>query len=109
MMSQQKRPPLPVLLLANDLLDGDVVFWTGTAWSLNPTEAFIAQEENAAIVLETIGHREFLNNQVVDHALVDVTLDDHGRAIPNHFRERFKISGPSVRLDLGKQAVYKRA
>jgi hypothetical protein len=28
-MAAPKRPPLPVILLANDLLDGDVVFHTG--------------------------------------------------------------------------------
>ena len=38
--------------------------------------------------------------------IVDVTRDAAGQPVPNHFRERFKIRGPSVRPDLGKQAEF---
>ena len=70
-----KRPALPVILLANDLLDGDVVF--------------------AAAALS--------GNKVVDAYLVDVAIES-GSPVPRHFRERFKTLGPSNRPDLGKQA-----
>jgi sulfite reductase (NADPH) hemoprotein beta-component len=43
---------------------------------------------------------------VVDVELVDVTLRADGLPLPNHFRERFKIAGPSNRPDLGKQAEF---
>ena len=108
-MSAGKHPPLPVILLANDLLEGVVVFWTGTAWSPDPYKAYVAQKSDEAAALEAMGQRAFAQNLVVDPALVDVTLDQQGRAIPNHFRERFKVSGPTVRRDLGKQADYGRA
>ena len=32
--------------------------------------------------------------------------DEDGAPIPNHFRERFKVRGPSHRPDLGKQAEF---
>jgi hypothetical protein len=107
-MSAPKRPPLPVILLANDLLDGVVVFWTADGWSPDPAKALVAHDGTQADVLEAIGQQAFARNEVVDPALIDVTLDASGKAIPNHFRERFKISGPSVRRDLGKQADYLR-
>lgn len=108
-MSSIKLPPLPVILLANDLLDGVVVFWTGSVWSADPATALVAHTADAANALNGIGHKSYVQNQVVDPVLVDVTIDTQGRAIPNHFRERFKVSGPTVRRDLGKQADYGRA
>ena len=107
-MSGAKQPPLPVILLANDLLDGIVVFWTGFTWSPDPASALVAHSDAQAAELQIIGQQAYADNKVVDHALIDVTLDAAGRAIPNHFRERFKISGPSVRRDLGKKADYAR-
>ena len=32
-MALPKRPPLPVILMANDLVDGEVVFRTANGWS----------------------------------------------------------------------------
>jgi hypothetical protein len=108
-MSAAKRPPLPLILLANHFLDGEVVFWTGSAWSRNPVDALVAQSDDEAAQLEAIVAREAKGSQVVDAALVDVRLDDKSTPRPNHFRERFKVSGPSVRLDLGKQAEFAQA
>ncbi len=107
-MSAAKRPPLPVILLANDLLDGEVVFRSDKGWSRDPGEALIAFDDEAAVALEQAGQRAYANNEVVEVALVDVSLTGDGKPVPNHFRERFKVNGPTVRLDLGKQAVYGR-
>ncbi len=103
-MSVAKRPPLPVILLANDLLDGEVVFWTGQAWSDRPSEALIARDETTAIQLEAAAAQALAQNKVVDAYLVDVALDGKGHAVPHHYREKIKTEGPSVRRDLGKQA-----
>lgn len=103
-MTAAKRPPLPVILLANDLLDGEVVFWTGHAWSDRPAEAFIAHDEAAAHQLEAVAGQALAQNKLVDAYLVDVALDDQGCAVPRHYREKIKTEGPSVRRDLGKQA-----
>lgn len=103
-MTAVKRPPLPVILLANDLLDGEVVFWTGHTWSDRPEEALIARDEAGAALLEAAAARALAQNQVVDAYLVDIALDAQGRAVPRHYREKIKTEGPSVRRDLGKQA-----
>ena len=106
-MAAAKRPPLPAILLANDLLDGDVVFAARDGdvlvWSRDPSEAMVAFEDAAAERLEAFAASELAANQVVDAYLVDVDLES-GRPVPRHFRERFKTLGPSHRTDLGKQA-----
>jgi hypothetical protein len=103
-MTAAKRPPLPVILLANDLLDGEVVFWTGRVWSDRPSEALIAKDEATAHQLERAAAQALAQNKVVDAYLVDVALDAQGHAVPRHYREKIKTQGPSVRRDLGKQA-----
>jgi hypothetical protein len=108
-MSTQKRPPLPVILIANDLLDGEVVFRIDGGWTRDPAKALVAQDEAAAERLEAEAKAAFARNEVVDAYLVDVVVEADGRAVPRHFREKFKVSGPSVRTDLGKQADYGRA
>lgn len=108
-MSTPKAPakvlvPLPAILLANDLLDGDVVFRTATGWSRDPAEALVAEDADAAVALEGEAGAAMARNEVVDAYLVDIAVDPHGVPVPRHFRERFKILGPSIRPDLGKQA-----
>ena len=105
-MSALKRPPLPVILIANDLLDGDVVFRTGTGWTRDPARALIGQDDATASRLEAEGHAAFVRNEVVDVYLVDVAIAPNGVPVPRHFRERFKSLGPSHRPDLGKQAEF---
>ena len=105
-MAQPKRVPLPAILLANDLLDGDVVFSTGDGWSRNPAEALIARDDATADRLEAQAKSAFGAHLVVDAYLVDVSIDAAGVPTPRHFRERFKTLGPSNRPDLGKQAQY---
>ncbi len=106
MSSQPARIILPAILLANDLLDGDVVFWTGESWTLDPAGAAVAHDAAAAAALEAAAGRAVADNRVVDAYLVDVTIDADGLPTPNHLRERFKIRGPSHRPDLGKQAAF---
>jgi sulfite reductase (NADPH) hemoprotein beta-component len=108
MSATPKRPPLPAILLANDLLDGDVVFaaagsGTTLAWTRDPAFALVAADDGVAAGLEAFAATELAGNRVVDAYLVDVALES-GKPVPRHFRERFKTLGPSNRLDLGKQA-----
>jgi hypothetical protein len=105
-MSTQKRVPLPAILLANDLLDGDVIFRTADGWSRDPAEALIARDDAAADALDAAGKAAFAARAVVDAYLVDVTIGENSVPVPNHFREKFKVKGPSIRPDLGKQAEY---
>lgn len=103
-----KRPPLPVILLANDLLDGDVVFARlddaeVLCWTRDPVLALVATEDQGALLLEGFAAAEIAAQHVVDAYLVDVEIGVAG-PVPRHFRERFKTLGPSNRPDLGKQA-----
>jgi Protein of unknown function (DUF2849) len=104
-----KRPPLPAILLGNDLLDGDVVFRTASGWTRDPKLALIAEDCATADWLEAEGRAAFEARQVVDVYLVDIALDAEGVPVPKHFRERFKTRGPSHRPDLGKQAEFRSA
>ena len=108
MAAQAKRVPLPAILLANDLLDGDVVFAVADAagplaWTRDPALALVAADDAAADRLEAFAATELRGNKVVDAYLVDVAIES-GSPVPRHFRERFKTLGPSNRPDLGKQA-----
>lgn len=106
-MAAAKRPALPVILLANDLLDGDVVFAAGDAnglhWSRDPGAALVGDDDATADRLDAFAAAELGNQQVVDAYLVDVAIED-GVPVPRHYRERMKTTGPSIRRDLGKQA-----
>ena len=108
MAATAKRVPLPAILLANDLLDGDVVFAAigdagALAWTRDPAQALVAGDDVAAERLEAFATAELAGNKVVDAYLVDVAIED-GVPVPRHYRERMKTTGPSIRRDLGKQA-----
>jgi len=103
-----KLPKLPVILIANDLLDGDVVVMGAGGWSRDPAAARIAEDEAVALALDAEGRASMARNEVVDAYLVEVALRADGFPVPTHFRERFRILGPTVRPDLGKQAEFPR-
>ena len=107
-MAAPKRPPLPVILLANDLLDGDVVFRTADGWSLDPADARIARDDATAEALEAEAEAAVARCEVIDAYLVDVEVAAGDRPVPRHYRERIKTLGPSHRRDLGKQAELVR-
>lgn len=105
-MSAARSQPLPAILFANDLRDGDVVFLGAYGWTRNPAEASIATTQAEADALLEAGESYAARNEVVDVYLAEVAVDSLGRATPKHFRERFRTQGPSVRRDLGKQAEF---
>lgn len=63
---------IPSVLTANHLLDGDTVWWTGTSWSLNLTDAKIAETPDAATELEALGGSAGFEAEVVGPYLVQV-------------------------------------
>jgi hypothetical protein len=92
------------VLTANRLADGDVVFLTRSgSWSLNIDEAALALEPDAANALEARGNEAVQGNHVTGPYLFDAERRD-GRVRALHIRERIRALGPTVRLDLGKQA-----
>jgi hypothetical protein len=84
-----KRPPLPLILTANALLDGDVVYFTRAGWSPDRAEAFVATDEAGAEALEAA-----LEESIEEGAVVEPYLIEAGQ---DHYRERIRLSGPTMR------------
>lgn len=84
----------PQMATGNDLLEGDVIYFTAQGtWSRFIGEAALATGPEAADDL--LKRASCFPNQVVGVYLVEAALDDHGRAAPAHFREAFRTRGPS--------------
>ena len=83
-----KRPPLPLILTANELFGGDVVYFTGDGWSPARREAVVAVDEAGAEALEAA-----LEEAEAEGAVVDPYLIDAGQA---HYRERIRLAGPTI-------------
>ncbi len=81
------------LLTGNELLRGDVLWWTGAGWSLT-IDAAVAVEDGEALLA-----REAVSEAVSDLALIDAERMD-GRWRPVKVRERIRAYGPTVRDDL---------
>ena len=93
----------PQMATGNDLLEGDVVYFTATGeWSREIGDAALAVNQEAADDL--LSARSAFPNQVVGVYLVESAIDDRGRAAPAHFREVFRTRGPSNYPQHGRQA-----
>ena len=93
----------PQMATGNDLLEGDVVYFTSTGeWSRRIGDAALAMTPETADDL--LARASAFPNQVVGAYLVEVTVDDRGRAAPAHFREEFRTRGPSNYPQHGRQA-----
>ena len=97
------------LVTANRLRDGIAVFLTrGGEWSEVIDEAVLALEPQAAAALEARAREDEKKTIVTGSYLVDAERLE-GRVRASHIRERMRANGPTVRLDLGKQAEGKGA
>ncbi len=101
--------PHPQILFASDLARGDVIFLGPDGWERDHLRAKIAYDSDAAAALQAFGKAEIADNRVVDAYLVDVEVNADGAPTPLHYREKARLSGPSVRRDLGKQAWLQRS
>ncbi len=94
----------PVVFTANRLRDGEVVWlgangrWVETVDASLPATTQAEQTQLAAIAAQSDA-----DNVIVEPYEIDVSLDA-GSVTPVRFRERIRASGPTIRLDLGKQA-----
>lgn len=94
----------PVAYTANNLLDGEAVWLSENgAWvkSVEAAKAFITEEERQTGA--EAAARADADNLVVEPYQIDVTVEG-GVILPIKFRERIRAAGPTMRLDLGKQA-----
>ena len=82
------------ILTGNDLASGDVVWWTGSAWSRHVDDAIDAGEQAEAIlVIEEAARR-------VNASYVIAATRDADGVRPAHIKERIRALGPTVRMDL---------
>ena len=92
------------VMTANRLLDGEVVFLAANGWVEGIDGATVATAPDETKALDALGRQAMAVNEVVDAYLIEVAAE-HGRLQPTALRERLRARGPSVRLDLGKQAA----
>lgn len=89
---------------ANRLLDGEPVYLTaGHDWSEQVRDAAIADGKEEGAALMEVAAKAIADRKVVGAYLFNVDAAD-GVAVPISVRERIRARGPTVRLDLGKQA-----
>jgi Protein of unknown function (DUF2849) len=92
------------VMTANRLRDGEVVFLTRAGvWSEKIDEAVLAMEPLAVAALEKRADEDVKATTITGQYLFDAERVD-GKIRASHIRERIRTLGPSVRLDLGKQA-----
>ncbi|NSY37123.1 DUF2849 domain-containing protein [Leisingera sp. ANG59] len=83
----------PKVITANDLLEGDVIYFTAdNTWTRNLSEAELITDE-AEAQLRLI-EAEKQNIRIVGAYLADAKAGPNGPE-PTHFREEFRRTGPS--------------
>jgi len=89
----------PKIVSANDLFVGDVVYLDGdNNWTRRISEAAVALSVDEADVLIAESDQPA---KIVGPYLLDVTLD-HDGIQPEHFRERFRETGPTFNADFAR-------
>ena len=99
------------IVIASRLSDGRVVFLaanatnaTKVAWKALLPEATIAGDDHEATRMLTLAEADAAATQdIVDPYLIDV-VQKGGEWRPTKYREVIRCLGPTMRLDLGKQA-----
>lgn len=89
-------------LIANRLIDGEVVFWNEGQWVASLADAQLFDDDEAAQSVEAQGQAQVTT--VVDCYLIDL-VESGGVWAPLSYRERIKALGPTNHLHHGKQAA----
>lgn len=92
------------VITANRLAPGEVVYWNAACcWVTELQQAHVFEDAEAELALKAAA--EWVSrNEVVAPYVFPVRVED-GRIAPLSARELIRANGPSVRLDLGKQAA----
>lgn len=105
MAPKKEKPFLPQVLTANTLTDGEVVYLTANGtWSLDIDASIVYTDKPSAEAGEEIAAVSVDKEEVVDPYLFVVETDG-GSISPASTREIIRAKGPTIRLDLGKQAA----
>jgi len=92
--------PAPQMLTANRLKDGAVVYWKQGAWVEALDDGEVLADDATADAALAAAQSFVADNSVVGVYLFDLRSDGS----PVKEREIIRAAGPSVRVDLGKQA-----
>ena len=93
-------------ITGNRLRDGAVVFYSNDAgWVEKLTDASLYEDKaSAETTLAAAKAQAEKERLAVDIYAFEVQVQD-GRRVPVTIRERIRSRGPTVRIDLGKQAA----
>lgn len=92
------------IISANRLGDGLVVYLTGGGgWSERIADALAVTGKDAGEAAMTVAHTAEEARLIVEPYLIDID-ESGGERRPTQFRELIRAKGPTVRLDIGKQA-----
>lgn len=87
----------PRILTANDLLTGEIVYWTGASWAPSSAFAKIVATDDDAAQLEAVATEQEAAQTVVGAGLVVL---DAITMRPVALRERQRMDGPSIAYGL---------
>ncbi len=92
------------IISANRLGDGLVVYMTdGDGWSERIADAQVVTGKEAGEAAMAVAHTAGEARIVVEPYLIDID-ESGGERRPTRYRELIRARGPTVRLDIGKQA-----
>jgi len=102
-MSRKLGKPDYYILTANDLLTGDIVYWSsGNDWARHFYEAQVGHEPNSETTLMELGKHEESRNTVVGAYVIGVEKTPSNGFQPLALRERRRLFGPGV---LGQASI----
>ena len=82
------------IVTGNDLVTGDVTWWTGKGWSRHVADAVDVGHDG-----EHVAAVEEAALRVNGPFVIDAEMTDAG-PVPAHIKDRIRASGPTVRADL---------
>ena len=97
--------PVPQMLTANRLRDGDVLYWDGGDWVLTFADGKVFDDPAKAEEALATAQAGMTKNYYVAPYLFDVRVEN-GALRPVKEREIVRAAGPTVRPDTGKQADH---
>ena len=96
---------MPDVITANRLADGVVVFQSADgSWSEDFKRAAVLADAQATAAALARAKEDEANNLVVD-AYATPVVERNGHFAPKALREAIRATGPTIRRDLGKQAL----
>jgi len=96
---------MPDVITANRLTDGVVVFQASDdSWTEDFNRAAVLTDPQSTAVALKRAKEDDANNIVVDPYAI-VVEERNGHLAPKALREAIRATGPTIRRDLGKQAL----